>query len=169
MTEEKEDEDEYEPDKDAEKCIIEKREKKEKRKLTIELDLDDLEKPTEYQSIPNYEVWEKEEDMSPEFTEMITNLRYLMIYIARCMNEGPEVKDNVMKRMVAIRTLLDEFFNNININGYLLWGILYETMSNCYMNLTGRQKVIDILRQIQIRKTQMEAQKRRQSEKVYVA
>ena len=142
--------------------------KKENRKIIIELDLDVLDKPTERQIMPNCDIWEKEEDMSPEFAQMMESLRYVMIYLARCMNEGPEVKDNVMKRSIAIRSLLDEFFMNVNINGYLLWGILYETMGNCYMNLTGRNKVLDIIRQIQIRKFQMENQKRKQQERMYL-
>ena len=142
--------------------------KKENRKIVIELDLDVLDKPTERQIIPNCNVWEKEEDMSPDFAQMMESLRYVMIYLARCMNEGPEVKDNIMKRAIAIRSLLDEFFMNVNINGYLLWGILYETMSNCYMNLTGRNKVLDIIRQIQMRKLQMEVQKQKQSERMYL-
>jgi len=142
--------------------------KKENRKIVIELDLDVLDKPTERQIIPNCNVWEKEEDISPEFAQMMESLRYVMIYLARCMNEGPEVKDNIMKRAIAIRSLLDEFFMNVNINGYLLWGILYETMSNCYMNLTGRNKVLDIIRQIQMRKLQMEVQKQKQSERMYL-
>lgn len=147
-----------------------KKEEKEKRKLIIELNLDELDtQPTNRRMPPNCEVWDKGEDMSSELIEMLTNLKYLMIYIARCINEGPEVKDNIMKRVIAIRILLDDFFYELNVNGYLLWGILYETMNNYYMNLTGKQKVIDIIRQIQIRKNQIEAQKQKQNEKVYVA
>jgi len=36
----------------------------------------------------------------------------------------------------------------VNINGYLAYGILFETLGDVYMNISGKQKTIGLLRQL---------------------
>jgi hypothetical protein len=135
------------------------KEKKKERKLVIELDLDELDKPIERKTQQGCEIWQKDEDVSPEFQEFIENLKYLSKYLAVCVNEGPEVKDNIMKRMVALKLVIEEFFQNLNINGYLAYGMLFETLGDVYMNISGKQKTIGLLRQIFNRGEQLAKQK----------
>jgi hypothetical protein len=122
--------------------------KKEKRKLVLELDLDELDKPVERRVQQGCEIWQKDEDLSPEFKDLMENLKYISKYLAVCVNEGPEVKDNIMKRMVAIKLVIEEIFQNVNINGYLAYGILFETLGDVYMSISGKQKTVGLLKQL---------------------
>jgi len=125
-----------------------KKEKKKERKLTFELNLDELDNPIERRMQQGCEIWQKDTDITPEFKDMMENLKYLSKYLAVCINEGPEVKDNIMKRMVALKLVIEEIFQNVNINGYLAYGILFETLGDVYMNISGKQKTIGLLRQL---------------------
>ena len=136
-----------------------KKEEKKERKFILELNLDELDKPVERRMQQGCEIWQRNEDISPEFQEFMENLKYLSKYLAVCVNEGPEVKDNIMKRMVAIKLVIEEIFQNLNINGYLAYGILFETLGDVYMNVSGKQKTIGLLRQIFNRGEQLAKQK----------
>jgi len=126
----------------------EQKDKKEPRKLILELNLDELDKPVERRVQQGCEIWQKDEDLSPEFKDMVENVKYIAKYLAVCINEGPEVKDNIMKRMVVLKLVFEEILQNANINGYLAYGVLFESLGDVYMNVSGKQKMVGLLRQL---------------------
>jgi hypothetical protein len=63
-------------------------------------------------------VWEKKEDISPEYRAMMDNINILIDNIAVSLNEGPEVADNIAKRIQSldaiIKSLIDKVFISLN-------------------------------------------------------
>jgi len=51
--------------------------------------------------------------------------------------------------MISIKTLLDILFLNLNINGYMAYGLLTELLHDIYMKTSGKQQTISLLKHIQ--------------------
>ena len=87
--------------------------------------------------------------MSEDYQKQMSVLSVLMVYIAKTCNEGAETKDNSTKRIISIKTLLDILFLNLNINGYMAYGLLTELLHDIYMKTSGKQQTISLLKHIQ--------------------
>ena len=136
------------------------------RLLNLQLNVDELERiqvPELDKSM--FGIWEKESDFSKEYLEMQQSVHLIARYLAACVNEGPEVKDNISKRMVLTKQILEEFLGHVAINGWMLFGLISEYSHDVYADMCGTQKTLQLLRKIQ-KKTEERAIK---NEKVYVA
>jgi hypothetical protein len=120
-----------------------------KNTLTLIIDLDALDQPINIPVPLNQDVWHNQEDMSEDYQKQMSVLSVLMAYIAKTCNEGAETKDNSTKRMISIKTLLDILFLNLNINGYMAYGLLTELLHDIYMKTSGKQQTISLLKHIQ--------------------
>jgi len=120
-----------------------------KNTLTLIIDLDALDQPINIPVPLNQDVWHNQEDMSEDYQKQMSVLSVLMVYIAKTCNEGAETKDNSTKRMISIKTLLDILFLNLNINGYMAYGLLTELLHDIYMKTSGKQQTISLLKHIQ--------------------
>jgi hypothetical protein len=126
------------------------KEEPKKNILTLVIDLDALVQPQNLPPIPeNQDIWKDQNSMSKEYQDFMNSLGCLMIYAARAINAGPEIKDNSTKRMITIKTLLDMFFQNLNVTGYMAYGLLTELTHDTYMKISGRQQTIALLKHIQ--------------------
>jgi hypothetical protein len=99
-------------------------------------------------------VWEKESDVSKEYCELAHLSCMIARYLAACVNEGPEVKDNLSKRMILTKQILEEFLGHVAINGWMLYGLLFEYSNDVYMDISGNRKTIELLQKIQKRAVQ---------------
>ena len=129
--------------------IPEKKEELKKNIFTLSIDLDELVKRNEFVLPPNQDTWHKVEDMSPEYNEMMNYLSILALYLAKSCNEGPEVKDNCTKQIITVKTILEIFLTNLNITGYMAYGLLTELLLDSYMKISGKQQTISLLKHIQ--------------------
>lgn len=130
-----------------------------KNTLTLTIDLDVLDQPINIPVPSNQDVWHKQEDMSEDYQKMMNVLSVLMVHIAKTCNEGAETKDNSIKRMISIKTLLDIFFASLNINGYMAYGLLTELLHDIYMKTSGKQQTISLLKHIQKKSEQKAVEK----------
>jgi len=79
-------------------------------------------------------VWEKKEDIGPEYRAMMDNINILIDNIAVSLNEGPEVADNVAKRIqsldAVVKSLMDKVFislsDRIAILEKMKFNMMYE-------------------------------------------
>jgi hypothetical protein len=140
----------------------ESKEPKKTNILTLQINLDELMKPEVLPPCPeNQQIWEKDSDMGQDCAKMISISRLLATYLARCCNEGPEVKDNVVKRMVLAKIILETFMSNLNVNGYFAYGILTELLHDIYMSISGKHQTISLLKKISNRMTHLAQDKSR--------
>jgi len=119
-------------------------ERKKKRFIALEIDCDALDKKPEYPVQQGLEVWEKEGDISKEWTEAIVMLRYIARFLGRSINEMPECKDNYAKRSISAKMIFEEFMKNLNLNGYTIRGILNEMLDDLYFDMVAQYKIIDL-------------------------
>jgi hypothetical protein len=134
----------------------------EKKKNTLELSIDIKDLFTNIPEIVAPEdqcVWQYKEEMTEEYIKMNQTLQILGMYIARMCNEGPEVKDNINKRLLLLRTVLGMIMDHVAITGYDAYGLLFEMLQDTFMKVSGRKHVEGILQQIE-REQIMNAQKR---------
>jgi len=135
----------------AEEKKEETKEEQTRKKIVIELFPDELNEHVEYPVQTDVEPWESNKDVSKEWIEYYSISRYLARFLARSVNEAPECKDNIVKRTITAKMLLEEFLMNLNVNGYLIQGILNEIQNNIYTELTGKNKILQMLAKIQQR------------------
>jgi hypothetical protein len=128
---------------------IEKKEEQKKNILTLSIDLDEIAKESDFKVPENQDIWHKPEDMTPEYNEMMNVVSILALYLAKLCNEGPEVKDNISKRLVTVKTMLTMFISNLNISGYMVYGVLTELLLDNYMKISGKHQTISLLKHIQ--------------------
>lgn len=157
-------EEKFEPDGDAEKCVVTDEVKgvaeKKKNQMTLTIDLDQL-----YDNVPKYEcpenqrLWASQAEISQEYQKMVGTLSIIATFMARTCNEGPEVKDNVTKRLITVKTVLDTFLQNLSLTGYDIYGLLTESLHDAYMDISGRQKTVKLLREIQEKSSKLGAKK----------
>lgn len=136
-------------------------EKKEDKKniFVLNIDLDELMKFPKIPIPENQTVWQVKGDMSPDYIKLSQSLQVLAIYIARCCNEGPEVKDNVNKRLMLLHTILQLILENMNISGYDCYGLLTDLLQDFHMKISGRKYVGKILQDIKKEEEQIAQEK----------
>lgn len=115
-------------------------------KLNVD-ELDNLKVPSLDEKM--FKVWENPEEISKEYIELQRMTNLVARYLAACCNEGPEVKDNISKRMILIKSILHEFLAHVAINGWMLYGLLSEFSKDIYADISGTQKTIELLKKIQ--------------------
>jgi hypothetical protein len=126
-----------------EKKEPEKNGEEKKQILRLEIDLEKLTKTPPDVVVPeNQKLWESREEMSKEYIELLGTLQILALYIARNINEGPEVKDNSGKRLVLTKTVLEILIGNLAISGYDVYGLLTEMIHDIYMQISGQKRLI---------------------------
>lgn len=102
-----------------------------------------------YETAENQRIWSCQEEQSKEYMELRGKLTVLAMYIARSINEGPEVKDNINKRLVLARSIIGLIFDNVAITGYDAYGILIEMQQSLFMRVDGRKYIMALLAQIE--------------------
>ena len=148
-------------DKKCENCS-ECKEGKEHKILHIDIDLDELINHTPTTKIPdNQEIWHSREDMTKDYVELHKGLQILALYIASNINEGPEVNDNISKRLVLTRTILGTIIDNLAITGYDAFGLLTDMLFDAYMKVNGRKFIIQTMAQVAAAEEEM---RKKQSE-----
>lgn len=123
---------------------------KKRQVLHLDIDLEDLFTKIPQHIVPeNQEMWKKREDMSEAYIKMNQELQVLSMFIARACNEGPEVKDNINKRLALASTVLRVIIDNLSITGYDAYGLLSELMQDTYMRVSGIRHITNIIAQVE--------------------
>jgi hypothetical protein len=122
--------------------------------LHLDIDLEDLFTKTQMSPTPeNQTMWNSPKDMSEDYIKLSRELSILATYIAKGCNEGPEVKDNINKRLALVAIILRAIFGNLEITGYDAYGLLTELTQDTYMRISGIGHVMGALSQVsQMRK-----------------
>lgn len=97
----------------------------------------------------NQQTWHHQEEMSKEYMDLRGELTILALYIARACNEGPEVNENVNKRIILARTVLGMIIDNLAITGYDAYGMIIEMQQSLFMRVDGKKQIMAILTQIE--------------------
>ena len=125
--------------------------------MHLDIDLTDL-----FTHIPEFkveELWKNKEEITEDYKKLSQMLSFLAVYMARNINEGPEVKDNTSKRILLARTILGMLVHNLAISGYDVYGILTEIMHETFMETSGRKYIMMALGQV-AQASQIDGQKR---------
>jgi DNA-directed RNA polymerase subunit RPC12/RpoP len=139
---------------------LEKKEENKQNVLSLSIDLDALYgKVPKYETPENQDVWKNKEEMSPEYIKLNQTLQILAMFIARNCNEGPEVKDNINKRLALISTVLRVIVDNLAITGYDCYGLLTELLQDMYLKVSGKKHILRILAQIEQMQEQLAQEK----------
>ncbi len=101
----------------------------------------------EYEVPDQLKVWDGPESYTKEYGEMMADLSALCDHIAKQLNEGPEVKDSVAKRVLTLRAviktiMMKTFCNNFNRVGLLeqmIFDIMYEQQMKIALAAYQRQ------------------------------
>ena len=117
--------------------------------LHLDIDLHELFTKESITKIPDCQkVWTSREDMSKEYIELHHVLMILAIYIARQINEGPEVYENISKRLVLTKTIMTTILDNLAITGYDAFGVLNDMLFETYMKVNGRKFILQTMAQV---------------------
>lgn len=135
------------------------KEEPKKNVLHLEINLDTLNDALKIETPANQSIWKDDTEMSEEYKLMLSTLCIIAKYIARVCNEGPEVKDNINKRLVTIKTIMDTFTNNLAINGYNLYGLLAENLHDAYMKISGTHQIISAVKKMQAKSERLSMEK----------
>lgn len=101
-----------------------------------------------------FSIWDKDHPQSKEYEAMMEELAVLIQYIAMKLNTGPEVSESIMKRCASLSVLFYEMLTKTCIDGYHAYGVISEIEKNLYMDIGGKQKVIELLQFMSIRAQQ---------------
>ena len=101
----------------------------------------------EYEVPDQLKVWDSPQAYTKEYAEMMADLSAMCDYIAKNLNEGPEVKDSVAKRVLTLRAviktiMMKTFCNNFNRVGLLeqmIFDIMYEQQMKIALAAYQRQ------------------------------
>lgn len=122
--------------------------KKEEKVVKLNINLDKLRKYKIPELPDNMQAWKTDEEVSPEYCAMVELCQDLAKYLAVNCNEGPETKENYTKRMILASIILREFINNLALNGWTLYGLLFQELNDVYDHLDGRYNMIELLKDI---------------------
>lgn len=114
----------------------------------MHLDIDLTELFSHIPDVKTEELWKTKEDMTEDYKKLVHMLSLLAVYIARNINEGPEVKDNTSKRILLARTIMGMLIHNLAISGYEVYGILTEITQETFMEITGKKFILQALSQV---------------------
>lgn len=135
-------------------------EEKKRQVLHLDIDLEDLFTKVPRCVVPeNQSIWASKADMSEDYIKLNQELQVLSMYIARACNEGPEVKDNINKRLSLISTVLRIMLGNLAITGYDAYGLLAELLQDTYMKVSGKKHILNILARIDEAKEEISKEK----------
>lgn len=95
--------------------------KKKKKTLTIDISVQ-----KEYVVPKNMEIWSKDAPMSKKCVKLIEELSTVIAYVAKRLNEGPELEKNVIKRCSALKALTQLLLTNTFIDNFHRYGILRQ-------------------------------------------
>jgi hypothetical protein len=132
--------------------------KEEEKHNMMHLDIDLTELFTHVPDVKTEGIWKTKEEMSEDYLKLAQSLSFLAVYMARNINEGPEVKENTSKRIVLARTMLGLIINNLAISGYEVYGILTEITQETFMKISGKKYILETLGQV-AQASQVEGQK----------
>jgi hypothetical protein len=101
-----------------------------------------------YQTPSCLESWSKEDSYTPEFEHMMDEFGSIVDYVCKQLNEGPEVKDNITKRILTLRIIIKAllgktFINNLSRVGMLeqlLFDIMYEQQMREALTMYKKQQ-----------------------------
>lgn len=97
---------------------------------------------------PPEEIWKTKSEMSEDYLKLLHRLSVLTIYLAQNINEGPEVKDNMNKRLILARIIIGMLLENLAVTAYDVYGILTEVTHDIFMNVNGRSHIIQTIAQM---------------------
>lgn len=130
-----------------------------RKKKVLKLDVTNLEIKLPKKSPKVLQIWNKDNLPSKEYIEMLDELMTLVRYIGKRLNEGPEVKESLMKRTVTLKSILMEITHVTILDGYHRYGILVELLNDVYMETSGNIKTVELLNALR-RKTRKTAQQK---------
>lgn len=139
-------------------CICEKLDKehqkiKQQEPIIVPRDMN----TKKYECPENERCWSTPNEWSPEFEKMLNDLGFIVSYIAKNLNEGPEVKDNTNKRLIALRAVLKTLLSSTLLNSYQRYGLLSQLLIETYIEDRER-KILEIMQ------AQMQKQQKKRSE-----
>lgn len=103
-----------------------KRKNKEKDRVILTIDITDLTCVTK--TPKNMRIWTKENPMSVKCEKLIEECTNLMAYVSKRLNEGPEVKTNIMKRASITKALVQFLMAQVYLDSLHRLGILDQIM-----------------------------------------
>lgn len=109
-------------------------------------------------------IWESGEKITDGYLELFSTSQLISKFLAISCNEGAEVNESVTKRMVLAKAIIEEFLENISLNGWMVYGLLSEIQHDVYQDMSGAQKTIDLLKKI----NKLSAKKSAEKSKSYV-
>jgi hypothetical protein len=100
-----------------------------------------------YEVPEQLKTWDSPDSYSKEYGEMMEDLSAICDYVAKLLNEGPEIKESVTKRMLTLRAvmktiIMKTFCNNVNRVGLLaqmIFDIQYEQQMKIALAAYQRQ------------------------------
>lgn len=103
-----------------------KRKKKQKDRVTLTIDITDL--SSKCKTPKNMEIWTKDNPMSKKVEKLIDECTNLVAYMAKRLNEGPEVKTNIMKRASITKALIQFLIKQVYLDNFHRLGMLDQIM-----------------------------------------
>lgn len=103
-----------------------KKKKVKKDRVMLTVDITDL--TSKCKTPRNMEVWTKEKPMSKKVEKLIDECTNLVAYVGKRLNEGPEVKTNIMKRASIAKALVQFLLAQTYLDDFHRLGILDQIM-----------------------------------------
>lgn len=100
--------------------------KKKKDRVTLTIDITDL--TSKCKTPKNMEIWTKDKPMSKKVEKLIDECTNLAAYMAKRLNEGPEVKTNIMKRASITKALVQFLMAQVYLDSFHRLGMLDQIM-----------------------------------------
>jgi len=117
-----------------------KEEKKKEKKKKIEIEIGKKYK-MKLEVPKSMESWNSSADMSEEYKEMLGELSSIANYITYRLNEGPETKESIVKRVLTLRAIILELLDNTFLDGFHRYGLLTDILCDIWMDTSGKSKV----------------------------
>lgn len=96
--------------------------KKKKDRITLTVDITNL--ASRCKTPRNMRVWDRDNPMSEQVEKLINECTNLIFYIAKRLNEGPEVKTNIMKRALVTKAIIQCLLTQTCLDDLHRYGIL---------------------------------------------
>lgn len=105
----------------------------------------------DYDIPDDMKLWNKPSDLTPEYKEMMRVFDILIDYIVVSLNEGPEVKDSVAKRISTIegvlKTIILKSFISVTDRVAILEKCKFDILYNYKMQVMAAQMAAQMLKE----------------------
>jgi len=118
-----------------------RKKRKKKPPKTIVVDVTDLYR--NYKVPRNMRLWSSDDPISKKCEDMISECTTLIAYITKCLNEGPEVKTNIMKRTSILKSLTQFLLRQTFLDDFHRLGILDQIAHDLKAKQGQRLLIVD--------------------------